>query len=75
MEYERHVASVGQKLPPTEGIKVTAKTQTSILQRKDFNQLLQHYGGDLNHLKKELTEYNTFTIAVADKNLKPNTFR
>jgi integrator complex subunit 6 len=75
MEYERLVMSVGQKGPTTEPIKVTPRNQTSLLQRKDFNQLLQHYGGDMAHLKQELNEFTTFTIATLDKNVKPNTFR
>lgn len=49
--------------------------KTSILQRKDFSQLLKNVGGNLSSLKQELTDYNTFTVAVADKDIKPQQFR
>ena len=49
--------------------------KTSILQRKDFSQLLKNVGGNLSSLKQELTDYNTFTVAVADKDIKPQHFR
>ena len=75
MEYDKLVQSVGQKVAVPEGIQVVGKSQTSILQRADFSQLLELHGGDLNHLKQELKEYNTFTLAVADPNLKPQTYR
>ncbi|KAJ8310005.1 hypothetical protein KUTeg_011870 [Tegillarca granosa] len=71
IEMDRLVSSVGQKIPLNDGIKVNARTKTSILQRKDFNQLLQNFGGNMQSLKQELTDYNTFTIAVPDKDIKP----
>ena len=51
------------------------RMKTSILQRKDFSQLLKNVGGNLSSLKQELTDYNTFTVAVADKDIKPQHFR
>ncbi|KAL5005014.1 hypothetical protein ScPMuIL_018470 [Solemya velum] len=75
MEMDRLNASVGQKVPLHDGMKVSSRTKTSILQRKDFNQLLQSVGGNMLSLKQELTDYNTFTIAVADKDIKPQYFR
>ncbi|WAR03236.1 INT6A-like protein [Mya arenaria] len=42
MEMDRLVASVGSKAPPHEGIKVCSRTKTSVLQRKDFSQLLKN---------------------------------
>ncbi|XP_060595337.1 integrator complex subunit 6-like [Ruditapes philippinarum] len=75
MEMDRLVASVGSKVPPHEGIKVSSRTKTSVLQRKDFSQLLKNVGGNLSSLKQELTDYNTFTIAVPDREIKPQQFR
>lgn len=75
MEMDRLIASVGTKVPPHEGIKVSSRMKTSILQRKDFSQLLKNVGGNLSSLKQELTDYNTFTVAVADKDIKPQHFR
>lgn len=75
MEMDRLVASVGSKVPPHEGIKVSSRTKTSILQRKDFSELLKNVGGNLSSLRQELTDYNTFTIAVPDKEIKPQQFR
>lgn len=74
-EYERLVASVGQTSQKIEPIKVVSKSTTSLLQRKDFNQLLQHFGGDMSHLRHELQAYNTFTIAVPTKEQPPLTYR
>lgn len=51
------------------------RTKTSILQRRDFNQLLQNAGGNLQNLKQELTDFNTFTVAIADKDIKPQYYR
>lgn len=51
------------------------RTKTSILQRRDFNQLLQNAGGNLQSLKQELTDFNTFTVAIADKDIKPQYYR
>lgn len=75
IEMDRLIASVGQKLPPQEGIKVNSRTKASILQRKDFNQLLQSVGGNMSNLKQELLDYNTFTVAVPDKEIKPQYYR
>jgi len=52
-----------------------SRTKTSVLQRKDFSQLLKNVGGNLSSLKQELTEYSTFTIAVPDRDIKPQQFR
>ena len=51
------------------------RTKTSVLQRKDFNQLLQNFGDNIQSLKQELTEYNTFTIGIPDKDIKPQMYR
>lgn len=75
IEMDRLIASVGQKVTLHEGIKVDSRTKTSILQRRDFNQLLQNAGGNLQSLKQELTDFNTFTVAIADKDIKPQYYR
>ncbi|KAK3094412.1 hypothetical protein FSP39_001482 [Pinctada imbricata] len=75
IEMDRLIASVGQKVPLHEGIKVDSRTKTSILQRRDFNQLMQNFGGNLQSLKQELTDFNTFTVGVADRDIKPQYFR
>ncbi|XP_062585335.1 integrator complex subunit 6-like, partial [Saccostrea cucullata] len=75
IEMDRLIASVGQKVPLHEGIKVDSRTKTSVLQRRDFNQLLQNAGGNLQNLKQELNDYNTFTVAVADRDIKPQYYR
>ncbi|CAI9726679.1 Hypothetical predicted protein [Octopus vulgaris] len=75
IEMDRLIASVGQKLPPPDGLKVNLRTKASIVQRKDFNQLLQTMGGNMSNLRQELFDYNTFTVAVQDPEIKPQYFR
>ena len=75
VEYERLVASVGQKAPAPEVIKVCQKKEASLLARQDFKELLQHYKGDISHLKKELNELNSFSLAVPDASFKPQTYK
>ncbi|KAK2155545.1 hypothetical protein LSH36_237g04058 [Paralvinella palmiformis] len=74
-EYDHLVASVGQKVVLNDGIKVITRSQTSILQRKDFNQLLKHYGGDMSHLTQDLTDLSTFKLAVPNKDLQAQTYK
>ena len=62
---------MGQRVPQSEGIKVTPKTETSLLQRKDFKEIMAHYGSNMAMLKQELVEFPTFVMAVPDKELKP----
>ncbi|CAC5393898.1 INTS6 [Mytilus coruscus] len=64
MEMDRLIAGIGQKVQINEGIKVEPRTKTSVLQRKDFNQLLQNFGDNMQCLKQELTD--TFVL-VTDK--------
>lgn len=75
MEMDRLIAGIGQKVQVNEGIKVEPRTKTSVLQRKDFNQLLQNFGDNIQSLKQELTEYNTFTVGIPDKDIKPQMYR
>ncbi|KAK3590010.1 hypothetical protein CHS0354_035043 [Potamilus streckersoni] len=75
MEMDRLIASVGQKINLSEGIRVSSRTKTSVLQRKDFKQLLQNVDGNMSTLKQELTDFNTFTVAVPDKDIRPQPFR
>lgn len=75
IEYERLVASVVQEKPKNEGIKVAPRSQISILQRKDFHQLMHIFGSDISTLKEQLNEYNGFTLAVPDKDVTPQTYR
>ncbi|RUS76673.1 hypothetical protein EGW08_015563, partial [Elysia chlorotica] len=76
MEMDRLNASIGQKLPHHENIRVNTRSKTSILQRKDFNQLLANVGGNLACLKQELQQdYSSFTLAVQDPDVKPQTYR
>lgn len=62
MEYDRLVASVGQCPPSCPGIKVTPRSQTSILERADFHQLLAQHRYDLSSLKQELKDCDTFLL-------------
>ncbi|XP_041359584.1 integrator complex subunit 6-like [Gigantopelta aegis] len=75
IEMDRLIASVGQVPPATEGIKVDSRTTTSFVERKDFNQLMKNMGSNMSGLKQELQEYSSFTIAVADKEIKPQYYR
>lgn len=52
------------------------RTKTSILQRRDFSQLLASLGGNMSILKQELTaDYSTFHIAVPDPSVRPQYYR
>ncbi|XP_070173292.1 integrator complex subunit 6-like isoform X2 [Littorina saxatilis] len=76
VEMDRMNASVGQKPPPHEGITVDSRTKTSVLQRRDFSQLLASIGGNMSILKQELTaDYSKFHIAVPDPTVKPQHYR
>lgn len=68
LEYDRLVASVGQGQPVCQGIKVMSRSQTSILERADFNQLLAHHRGDLSSLKQELKDWDTLMLHVETRN-------
>ncbi|CAH1782053.1 unnamed protein product [Owenia fusiformis] len=72
-ELMRLVNSVGQSVPRPDGIKISFKKQTSILERKDFHQLLK--SNDLSNLKQEMTDYSSFTLAVPDPKVKPQMYR
>ncbi|GFN89087.1 Dead/h (asp-glu-ala-asp/his) box polypeptide 26 (ddx26), mRNA protein [Plakobranchus ocellatus] len=76
MEMDRLNASIGQKMRKHENIRVNTRSKTSILQRKDFNQLLANVGGNIASLKQELQQdYSGFTLAVQDPDIKPQTYR
>ncbi|XP_005100225.1 integrator complex subunit 6 [Aplysia californica] len=76
MEMDRLNASIGHKSSFHEGIRVNARSKTSILQRKDFNQLLANLGGNMASLKQELQhDYSGFTLAVEDPDIKPQLYR
>ncbi|PVD18932.1 hypothetical protein C0Q70_21491 [Pomacea canaliculata] len=76
VEMDRLNASVGQKVPLNEGINVDSRTKTSVLQRRDFSQLLASLGGNISILKQELmTDYSSFRIAVPDPSLRPQCYR
>ncbi|XP_076454047.1 integrator complex subunit 6-like isoform X2 [Babylonia areolata] len=76
VEMDRMNASVGQKIPLNEGIAVNSRTKTSILQRRDFSQLLSSIGGNLSALKQEMTsDYSAFHIAVPDPAVRPQCYR
>ena len=67
---------MGQKAPGgTEPIKVTPRTQTSVIERPDFKQLLEAFGTNMAHLRHELNEYNNFVLALPDKELRPQEFK
>ncbi|XP_013400785.1 integrator complex subunit 6 [Lingula anatina] len=74
-DYDRLVASVGQKIPLHEGIKVQSRSQTSLLERKDLQQLMQHYGGSISVLKEQLSEYSGFSLGVPDRDIQPQMYR
>ncbi|CAG5127720.1 unnamed protein product [Candidula unifasciata] len=77
MEMDRLNASIGQKPSRHEGIRVASRSRTkSVLQRKDFNQLLASLGGNMAILKQELQQdYSGFTLAVEDPEIKPQFYR
>ncbi|KAK0040832.1 integrator complex subunit 6 [Biomphalaria pfeifferi] len=76
IEMDRLNASIGQRPSRHEGIKVNSRSKTSILQRKDFNQLLANLGGNIASLKQELQhDYSGFTLAVEDLDVKPQFYR
>jgi len=76
MEMDRLNASIGHTPSFHEGIRVNSRSKTSILQRKDFNQLLAKLGGNIASLKQELQQdYSTFMLAVEDPDLKPQLYR
>uniref|UniRef100_A0A0B7AHQ3 Integrator complex subunit 6-like beta-barrel domain-containing protein n=1 Tax=Arion vulgaris TaxID=1028688 RepID=A0A0B7AHQ3_9EUPU len=76
MEMDRLNASIGHKTPRHEGIRVNTRSRTSVLQRKDFNQLLANLGGNMAILKQELQQdYSGFTLAVEDPDIKPQFYR
>ncbi|KAL8612218.1 hypothetical protein ACOMHN_028915 [Nucella lapillus] len=76
VEMDRLNASVGQKLSMGEGIAVSSRTKTSILQRRDFSQLLSTIGGNLSALKQEIvSDYSGFHIAVPDPAVRPQYYR
>ncbi|ESO86410.1 hypothetical protein LOTGIDRAFT_179396 [Lottia gigantea] len=74
VEMDRLLASVGQKIPVHEGIKVSSRTKTSFLKRKDFNELVENLGA-VPSIKQELQDYNTFTIGVPVKDIQPQYYR
>ena len=52
------------------------RTKTSVLQRRDFSQLLSSLGGNLSALKQEMTaDYSSFLIAVPDPSVRPQSYR
>lgn len=52
------------------------RTKTSILQRKDFKQLLAKLGGNIASLKQELLQdYSGFSLAVEDPDITPQFYR
>lgn len=67
--------SVGLRTPQSEGIKVVSKNEISLLQRKDFKEVMAHYGSNMAMLKQELVEFPTFVIGVPDKDLKPQPYK
>ncbi|KAK6195809.1 hypothetical protein SNE40_001162 [Patella caerulea] len=75
VEMDRLLASVGQKVPVHEGIKVNSRTKTSFLKRKDFNQLVENLGANVSSLKQEIQDYNSFTIAAPVKTIQPQYYR
>ncbi|CAL1547176.1 unnamed protein product [Lymnaea stagnalis] len=76
IEMDRLNASIGQKPTRHEGIRVNTRSKTSILQRKDFHQLLANLGGNMAGLKQELQQdYSGFTLAVEDPDIKPQFYR
>lgn len=74
MEYDRLLGSVGQRIPPVEFIRVIPRSAGSVVQRRDFNELLQYANGDLLSmatLQQELSRFEAFQIAVPVRSL-PN---
>ena len=51
------------------------RTKTSFVQRTDFKQLLDKCNGNMQVLKQELTEFNSFTLHLHNKNVQPQMYR
>lgn len=76
VEMDRLNASVGQKVPLHEGITVNSRTKTSVLQRRDFSQLLASLEGNMAVLKQEMmADFTSFHIAVHDPTVRPQCYR
>ncbi|KAK7499193.1 hypothetical protein BaRGS_00009453 [Batillaria attramentaria] len=76
VEMDRLNASVGQKVPLHDGITVNSRTKMSILQRRDFSQLLASLEGNMSALKQEMmADFSSFHIAVHDSTVRPQYYR
>ncbi|KAG7467270.1 hypothetical protein MATL_G00151670 [Megalops atlanticus] len=78
VESERVLASVGKRSAPEGGIKVRHRPSTlSLIQRKDFTQLLQSITAEAPVCPLELNpkEFAGFHLGTLNKNVKPQSFR
>lgn len=78
VEMDRVNASVGQKQMHPDGILVEPRIKASVLQRRDFTQLLASAEGNMSFLKQKGDETSmdqSFFIAVPDPSLRPQCYR
>ncbi|XP_070616126.1 integrator complex subunit 6-like isoform X1 [Erythrolamprus reginae] len=78
IESERIIGSVGKKPPQETGIKVKSHSSgLSLIQSKDFKQLLQGISGSspLRLPEMNVKEFAGFHIGLLNKDLKPQAFR
>ncbi|XP_060105839.1 integrator complex subunit 6-like [Heteronotia binoei] len=78
IESERIIGSVGKKAPQETGIKVKNHSSgLSLIQSRDFKQLLQGISGDspLRLPEMNVKEFAGFHIGLLNKDLKPQAYR
>ncbi|KAL7979565.1 hypothetical protein Chor_004723 [Crotalus horridus] len=78
IESERIIGSVGKKPPQETGIKVKSHSSgLSLIQSRDFKQLLQGISGDspLRLPEMNVKEFAGFQIGLLNKDLKPQAYR
>ncbi|XP_025022805.1 integrator complex subunit 6-like isoform X1 [Python bivittatus] len=78
IESERIIGSVGKKAPQETGIKVKSHSSgLSLIQSRDFKQLLQGISGEspLRLPEMNVKEFAGFHIGLLNKDLKPQAYR
>ncbi|XP_062998057.1 integrator complex subunit 6-like isoform X2 [Elgaria multicarinata webbii] len=78
VESERIIGSVGKKAPQETGIKVKNNSSgLSLIQSRDFKQLLQGISGEspLRLPEMNVKEFAGFHIGLLNKDLKPQAYR
>ncbi|KAM4695619.1 integrator complex subunit 6-like [Rhinophrynus dorsalis] len=78
IESERIISSVGKKAPQETGIKVkNNSTRLSLINNRDFKQLLQGITGETAIRLSEINvkEFPGFQVGLLNKDLKPQAYR